>query len=145
MISEGSGSGGSISKIGNGILTLTGANTYTGSTTVSAGVLRAANKTGSATGAGAIKVNAGTIGGKGIISGKITIGTGSGVGAFLAPSIGASQPTTLTIQNSVIFKVDGSYTYKLNTKKEKADQVVAKGVTIESGAQFNFGAAQARN
>jgi hypothetical protein len=62
----------------------------------------------------------------------VTIGTGSGAGTFLEPGVGASKPTTLTIQ------ADGTYTYKLNTKKAKADQVIANGVTIESGAQFNF-------
>ena len=36
------------------------------------------------------------------------------------------------------FKADGSYTCKLNTKRARADQVVANGVTIETGAQFNF-------
>jgi len=34
--------------------------------------------------------------------------------------------------------MDGSYSYKLNTKKAKGDQVIANGVTIENGAQFDF-------
>jgi autotransporter-associated beta strand protein len=129
---------GSLSKLGTGTLTLSGANTLTGGTNVSAGVLNVSNKTGSATGTGLVKVNAGTLGGKGIISGATTIGTGIGTGAFLEPSVGANQPTKLTIQSGLTCKADSSYTYKLNTKKAKADQVVANGVTIESGAQFNF-------
>ncbi|MCE9609015.1 MAG: autotransporter-associated beta strand repeat-containing protein [Chthoniobacter sp.] len=40
-----SGSGGSVSKIGTGTLTLSGANTYTGATTVANGILRAASIT----------------------------------------------------------------------------------------------------
>src|SRR6266566_1107432 len=70
--------------------------------------------------------------------GAVTVGTGSGTGAFLEPSFGASKPTTLTIQSALTFKADGIYTYKLNTKRARADQVIANGVTIESGAQFNF-------
>lgn len=35
-------------------------------------------------------------------------------------------------------QTDSTYIYKLNTKKAKADQVVANGVTIESGALFNL-------
>lgn len=52
----------------------------------------------------------------------------------------ATTPTTLTIQNSLTFKSNGTYTWKLNTKKAKADQVIASGVTIEAGAQFDINA-----
>jgi hypothetical protein len=36
---------------------------------------------------------------------------------------------------------DSTYTYNLNTNRAKADKVIADGVTIDSGAQFNFVAA----
>ena len=55
-----------------------------------------------------VKVNAGTLGGKGIIAGAVTAGTGSGAGAFLAPSVGAGQPAKLTIQSPLTFKADGT-------------------------------------
>jgi autotransporter-associated beta strand protein len=129
---------GSLTKIGTGALTLTGANTYTGTTTVSTGVLEVGNRSGSGTGPGAVNVNAGTLGGKGIITGPVTLGTGSGGGAFLAPSVGANTLAKLTIQSALTFKADSTYTYKLNTKRAGADQVIANGVTIESGAQFSF-------
>ena len=35
-------------------------------------------------------------------------------------------------------KADATYTCKVNTNKAKADQVIAKGVTIESGAHFSL-------
>jgi hypothetical protein len=54
--------------------------------------------------------------------------------------VGANQPTTLSVQGLLTFKSDSTYTYKLNTKKAKADQVVANGVTVQSGAQFGFNA-----
>jgi hypothetical protein len=44
----------------------------------------------------------------------------------------------LRLKKILTFKVDSSYTYKLNTNNARADQVMAKGVTIESGAQFSF-------
>jgi autotransporter-associated beta strand protein len=129
---------GAVMKLGSGMLTLTGANSYTGATTVTAGTLRVNNQTGSATGTGVVKVNAGTLGGQGIIAGLITIGSGSGPGAVLAPSVGSNRLATLTIQRALTFKADSTYTCKLNTRNPSADQVIARGVTIDSGAQFSF-------
>jgi autotransporter-associated beta strand protein len=130
--------GGSLRKSGAATLTLSGINTYSGGTTVLSGTLKVTNTDGSATGTGAVSVQAGFLAGGGTIKGPVTIGKGSGTGASLAPGKGASKPTTLTLQSSLAFKADGNYTYKLNTKKAKADQVVANDVTIESGAQFDL-------
>jgi autotransporter-associated beta strand protein len=129
---------GGITKVGSGTLTLTGANSYTGVTTVTAGTLRVNNQTGSGTGTGVVRVNAGTLGGKGIVAGLVTIGIGNGTGAVLAPSIGSNRPAILTIQRALTFKADSTYSYKLTTRNPNADQVIASGVTIDSAAQFNF-------
>jgi autotransporter-associated beta strand protein len=127
---------GSWTKVGTGTLTLTVANTYTGVTTVLSGTLKVNNTAGSGTGTAAVKVSGGTLGGRGIISGKVTVGTGGGTLAAIAPSQGASNPTTITLQNLLTFKRNGRYLYRLNTNKSTADQVIANGVTIDSRAPF---------
>jgi autotransporter-associated beta strand protein len=133
-----SGRCGGLIKVGTGTLTLTAANEYCLGTTIYSGAVVVKNHNGSGTGGGPVTVAGGTLGGRGIISKDVTVGTGAGTGAVIAPSQGASNPITITLQKTLTFKTDGSYLYRLNTKKATADQVIANGVTIESGAQFNF-------
>jgi autotransporter-associated beta strand protein len=137
---------GSLTKIGTGTLILSGANAYTGVSAVNAGTLLVSNTTGLATGTGAVKVNTGDLSGGGIIAGAVTIGTGSGAGAFLAPAAGGSKQATLTLQSSLIFQSDATYTYTFKAKKNKAktDRVVANGVTINGGSFAFQGTAQGR-
>jgi hypothetical protein len=68
----------------------------------------------------------------------VTVGTNTGVQAFLAPSKGVKQPATLTIQDALTLNDDSTYIYKLKTKHARADEVIANGVTIDSGARFSF-------
>ena len=65
---------GTLSKDGGSTQTLSGANTYTGGTTINAGTLNATNATGSATGTGALSVEApATLAG----TGHIVLGLGA--------------------------------------------------------------------
>jgi autotransporter-associated beta strand protein len=134
----GGGAGGSLTKTGNRKLSLTNANTYTGGTTVTKGTLLVKNKTGSATGTGAVQVNAGTLGGTGKITGAVTVGTGSSSGAILLPGNSATKPGILTMNSALTFNSLATYKCVLNRNNPIAGEVTALGVTINSGASFTF-------
>jgi autotransporter-associated beta strand protein len=88
----------SLQKQGTSTWTLDGDNTYTGTTTVSAGTLLINGDSSAAT--GAVSVTGGTLGGDGIIGGSVTF---SGVGAsFLSPGNSPGQLTVadLTLGNA---------------------------------------------
>jgi autotransporter-associated beta strand protein len=140
IITDGFGTGGSLTKIGRGKLVLHHRNTYTGGTTIKRGKLMVNNIGGSGTGSGPVQVNGGTLGGKGIIAGAVTVGTGSGQAATLSPGYvhGVGSPGALTIQSALTFNSDATYDVDVNSSIATADEVIANGVTINSGAQFSF-------
>jgi autotransporter-associated beta strand protein len=87
----------SVTKIDAGVATLSGANTYTGTTTVAGGTLLVSNTTGSGTGAGSVVVNASTIlGGTGSIApaanNNITFN-----GTFAPGSLGGSSGEDISL------------------------------------------------
>jgi len=130
--------GGSLTKIGRGKLTLSKASTYTGGTTVSNGTLLVTNRTGSATGTGAVQVNKGTLGGLGIITGAVTVGTGHSSGAIVLAGKSATAPGILTINSALTFTSRSTYQCVLNRRTPIAGEITALGVTINSGASFTF-------
>jgi autotransporter-associated beta strand protein len=127
-------------KVGSGTLALSHDNMFKGGITVAGGALVMENQTGSASGSDGVAVEEGTLGGGGITAGAVDIGTGGGPGAFLAPGQRAGAGETLTIEGALTFKADGTYTWRVNTKKATADQVIVNGVTIDNGSQFLFAA-----
>jgi autotransporter-associated beta strand protein len=128
-----------LTKVGTGTWTLAGTGSYSGSTTVTDGAL-VVTSASTPTGSGPVQVNGGTLGGSGTIAGPVTIGTGTGSGAILAPAHGTKTPVTLTIQSRLTFKSDSIYIYTFRAKRDrsKSDKVVANGLTIENGATLDL-------
>lgn len=87
----------SVTKVDNGVATLTGANTYTGTTNVIGGTLLVNNSTGSGTGAGSVIADGGTtLGGTGFIApasnNSITLN-----GTFAPGSLGGSTGEDISL------------------------------------------------
>ncbi|WP_411826985.1 autotransporter-associated beta strand repeat-containing protein [Luteolibacter sp. AS25] len=98
---------GGITKLGAGILELTGANTYLGSTTVSAGKLLGNNLTGSATGNGAVQVmNGATLGGFGNFAGDVTIENGGRLSPGNSPGTLTTGNLTLSATSQLDYELD---------------------------------------
>ncbi|MGC1301318.1 MAG: autotransporter domain-containing protein [Caulobacteraceae bacterium] len=97
---------GGLTKQGLGTLTLTGANTYTGPTTVNAGVLLVNGDQSAATGLTTVN-SGGTLGGVGTVGGDVTITNGGA----LAP--GAGGPGTLTIKGNLLLNSGSVLNYEL--------------------------------
>jgi autotransporter-associated beta strand protein len=131
---DGGGTGSSLTKIGSGRLNLAGSNTYTGGTTVESGTLLANNASGSATGFGNVFVTAGTFGGAGTVAGRLTVGTGSGSGAFLAPGNSGVKPGSLTIQKRLILEADATYKVTFDSRIPAADKVSSLGASIRNAS-----------
>jgi autotransporter-associated beta strand protein len=137
-IQNGAGVAGSLTKRGQGTLTLSHANTYTGTTIIAKGTLVVNNTTSSCTGGGQVKVNLGTLAGVGKINGAVTVGTGSSSGAILLGGNSAASAGTLTINNTLTFNSLSTCKCVLNRTTVKASKVSALGVTIKNSVPFTF-------
>jgi autotransporter-associated beta strand protein len=117
-----------IEKIGTGIWTLTGSNTFSGGMTVSEGTLQVNNPTGSATGTNQVFVATGaTLSGTGSISGLTALDDG----AILAPG---NPSGTLTISNELDLSDLTVLQFGLGTN---SDKVVVSGDLV-LGGQLNI-------
>lgn len=126
--------GGAMTKDGNGRLVLAVANAYSGTTTVVAGTLVAANNTGSATGMKGVTVCSGaTLSGPGIISGSVT------VAGTLAPGDGVG---ILTINNRVTFQSGATFAaeiYGLNAGTGYDELTTSGPVSLAGSLALSFG------
>jgi autotransporter-associated beta strand protein len=110
-----SGTGGSFVKVGDGTLTLTGNNTYTGPTTVNAGALIV---DGSIASSSLTSVSSGaTLGGSGTV-GPTIINAG---GTFAPGSAGA--PGAMTVAGNLAFQSGALYIVQVNSSTSSATNV----------------------
>jgi len=133
-----------LTKLGSGTLTLTGSNTYSNGTTISAGIVLAnsADTVNGSAGSGLVTVASGAaLGGVGQIRGSVTVsGT---ITAGNATTSGA--PGTLTINNSTATTTlagNGTYDVKIDNATGTAgtnwDELVLSGLSITSSSNSPF-------
>ncbi len=110
-----------ITKVGSGNWTLTGANTYTGGTFVNGGTLTVNNSSGSGTGTAAVTVNSNaTLAGTGLISGPVTVNPGGAI----AP--GSGGVGTLTLNNNLTLTNGARLLFELGSTAA-SDKIVVAG------------------
>ena len=110
---------------------LTGNNSYSGNTTVSAGTLYVSNTTGSGTGSGTVTVNSGaTLGGTGSIAGNIAA-TGA-----IAPGEGGIG--TLKAGGDVTWYSGNAWKFDLSSNSAASDKLEITGALTKSGSGFVF-------
>ncbi len=119
---------GSLVKLGNALLELNGASTYSGDTTINAGTLRVGNSTGSATGTGLVTVtNNAALDGTGSVGGAVTVDSGG----TIAPgtSVGTlSVGGDLTLNGDFVCEIDGA----------TADQLAVAGTLDVTGGDLEI-------
>lgn len=119
-------SGATVTKLGTGAWTLSGANLMTSTFTISAGKVTATNTTGSATGTGTVYVNnTGTLAGTGTISGGVVINSGG----TIAP--GNNTIGTLKLGNSLVLQT-GSKT-AIEVSRTTSDKITITSSAILKG------------
>jgi rhamnogalacturonan endolyase len=120
----------SLIKVGTGTLTLTGTNSYSGGTTINAGILLVNNLIGSGSGSGSVTVaSGGTLGGNGIISGAVTVNSGGA----LSPG---NPLGTLTISNNLTL-AGGSTTFMQIEHSPLTNNAVNVSGTLSQAGTLN--------
>lgn len=122
-------SGGSLTKVGTAVFTLSGSSTYSGSTIINEGVLSVNNASGSATGTGTVYAMSGaTLTGPGSMTGSVYIESGG----KLIPGSGNSS-SKLTVTKSVVMKSGSELYVKLNGLFQSASRIVSSTSFVANG------------
>jgi autotransporter-associated beta strand protein len=123
-----------LTKNGNGSWTLTGANTYTGATTVSAGTLLVNGNQSAATGTVTVSGSGTTLGGSGTIGGAVTVNSGANLSPGNSP--GKLQTGALTLASSSNFVVELAGTGGAANAGTTYDQVSVTGAVAITGSNL---------
>lgn len=141
-----SGNGGSLEKVGTGTLTLTGDNTWTGTTSVEEGVLLVNGNQQAATGDVSVTANT-TLGGAGTMGGKVTVADDAhiaagadlnSVGTFTVGGLELSQNSQVDFQFGQPYAIGGSLNDLINVNGD----LVLDGklnITQTPGGSFDVG------
>lgn len=127
---------GTLYKSATSTLTLSGANTYSGETTVTKGTVLVNNSTGSGTGTGAVTITtnetfSGTLGGTGTIGGVVT----NDAGGILSP--GVNGIGKLTISGGLVLSAGSTSTFEVDASTLTND-VIALGAAVTYGGVLNI-------
>jgi hypothetical protein len=131
-----------LTKVGTGTLTLSGNNSYTGGTTLSAGKVQITNGT-SSLGSGAIAVTGGTsttLGGTGTATGAVTVDNGSHLapGAITTASNFGSAGTITLSSASGLTLTNANLDFDLSTTAGGTNDKVALGTANLTFSTLNF-------
>lgn len=119
-----------VRKLESGTWTLTGANTYTGNTTLNAGTLRI-NAPGSLSASSAVTVNAATLAGDGTVGGSVTLAAAGRI----SPGVAEGSAGTLSIGGglNVFSMATGNGKLFLNLRSPTSSDQIAVGGTLTMG------------
>jgi len=113
VIENGSGGTTALTKTGNAAITLSGTNTYTGATLLSAGTLLVNGALGNT----AVTANAGTFGGTGALAGNVTINAANFAPGASPGSLEIAGNLSLTASSTALIELGGT-AFDLNVTEE---------------------------
>jgi len=122
---------GSLNQLGSGTTILTRSNSYSGTTTVSAGTLLANNTSGSAVGTSIVTVNGGTLGGTGIIATATTIASGGTLAG------GAGGSGNLTFTGGLSLETGSTTSFTIHSANDFTS-IYLVGNTLNYGGALDF-------